>query len=518
MDMTRTIRTLAGLAVATTCLAGCTVKKQEAPALSGPSELATAISLSANPDTLRQDGSSQSQIVVIALDSKGQPVRSLPVRLDISVNGTIMDFGQVSERNVVTSADGRATVVYTSPLPPADPVDNGLVIQILATPVGSNYGNTTTRAVSIRLVPPGIILPPNGTPTARFVFVPSAPVNKADVTFDATSSTDDGQIVSYAWNFGDTTTGSGPIARHQFDKGGSYTVTLRVTDDRGFSASTTATVVVTESTAPEVSFVYSPTTPLPREEVVFNAGASKAGPGRTIVSYEWEFGAAGSPSAETGVSVTTHFLTVGTYVVTLTVTDDIGSKGTLSKSVTVKAPSLIASFVFSPSSPASQQSVYFDASGSSTDIGHNIQSYEWNFGDNGQAGGRTTNHTYASNGSYAVTLTVRDDTGASASTSKTVTVSSGDIEAVFTFSPTNPRPGDTVYFNAERSTSLFGLTAWEWDFGDGTPRATGQTISHPYVTAATYTVVLTVRDSMGRSNTKSNTVTVALPTTPIRKP
>ena len=37
MDMTRTIRALAGLAVAATCLAGCSVKKQEAPPLAGPS-------------------------------------------------------------------------------------------------------------------------------------------------------------------------------------------------------------------------------------------------------------------------------------------------------------------------------------------------------------------------------------------------------------------------------------------------------------------------------------------------
>jgi PKD repeat protein len=91
-----------------------------------------------------------------------------------------------------------------------------------------------------------------------------------------------------------------------------------------------------------------------------------------------------------------------------------------------------------------------------------------------------------------------------------VTVSSGNIVAVADFSPTDPKPGDTVYFTAERSTSLFGLTAWEWDFGDGV-RTTGQKVSHVYPLAATYTVLLTVRDAMGRSHTSSRTVTVAMP-------
>ena len=41
-------------------------------------------------------------VVVIALDANAQPVRNLPVRLDIAVNGVIADYGQVSARNVVT--------------------------------------------------------------------------------------------------------------------------------------------------------------------------------------------------------------------------------------------------------------------------------------------------------------------------------------------------------------------------------------------------------------------------------
>ena len=215
--MTRTIRALAGLTAALTLLAGCTVKKQEAPPLSGPSVLATSLQLTANPDTLRQDGASQSQIVILALDSTSQPVRNLPIRVEVAVGGTIMDYGQVSAKNVVTGQDGRAALVYTAPTAPADPVDNGIVVQILATPTGTDYANATTRTVNIRLVPPGIILPPNGTPVPAFSFSPTAPITQSDVTFDASQSTDpDGVIVLYQLSFGDGSSGSGPIVRHQY--------------------------------------------------------------------------------------------------------------------------------------------------------------------------------------------------------------------------------------------------------------------------------------------------------------
>jgi PKD repeat protein len=335
--MTRTLKATALLvAIAVMAGAGCTVDKQDAPELSGPSELGTSVTLSASPDTLRQDGASQSQITVQAQDGNGQPVRNLPVRLDIAVNGLLADFGQLSGKNLVTGGDGKATATYTAPLASVDPVDNQTVVQILATPGGSNYANAVSRSVSIRLVPPGVILPPNGTPVPSFTFSPSAPLTRVDVTFDATLSKDsDGRIVSYLWNFGDGSTDDGMVVKHDFRSVGTYVVTLTVTDDRGQSASLSKTVDVAATADPKADFVISPSAPKVGEKVFFNGATSTATAGRTIVQYDWDFGTGVQASG----MLTSHTYTkAGEYTVVLVVTDDAGNKGSTSKKVTIALP------------------------------------------------------------------------------------------------------------------------------------------------------------------------------------
>jgi PKD repeat protein len=147
----------------------------------------------------------------------------------------------------------------------------------------------------------------------------------------------------------------------------------------------------------------------------FDASSSSDQDGQ-VESYAWDFGASG---ADVGVSPTHTFPATGTYPVTLTVTDNEGMPSaptTIDVSVTRTNTSPTAAYTFS----CRYLVCSFDASGSSDPDG-TVDTYTWDFGDNGSdSGAMPADHTYASAGSYQVTLTVTDNDGASTPITKTV--------------------------------------------------------------------------------------------------
>jgi PKD repeat protein len=409
--MTRTdLSRLAGVTLALGLTGACTMSSQEPPPLSGPSEFALSISVSASPDVLPLDGASQSLVTVTARDAAGQPIRNLTLRASTVVDGSPRDFGTLSARSIATGSDGRATFVYTAPPAPAVAVDNFTVVDIVVTPIGTDFNNSTSRTAAIRLVPPSVIIPPDGLQPS-FTFAPANPLENQTVLFDASSS--QGAIVEYQWDFGDGGRGTGRNPQHAYRLAGTYIVRLTIVDGFGRSASSSQSISVGQGAQPTAAFVASPTNPLPGQQVFFNASASRAAAGRTLVAYRWDFGDGSSGS---DVQTNHTYATAGTYNVTLVVTDDAGRTATVTQGLTVLTDNPIAQFTFTPATPIAGSPIAFSASASTAVPGRTIVSYSWNFGDGTSATGVGVSKIYATPGTRNVTLVVTDNQGKSGTT------------------------------------------------------------------------------------------------------
>ncbi len=141
------------------------------------------------------------------------------------------------------------------------------------------------------------------------------------VSFNGNASTDNGSIVRYDWKFGDGTiaTGAVPPAK-TYSVGGTYAATLKVTDNDGFID--TYQITILAGAPPIAEFTETPQTTTTNNAIAFDGSTSLAFGGHTISSYAWNFG--DGTAAGSGVSTTHAYTTAGSYVVTLTITDNLG--------------------------------------------------------------------------------------------------------------------------------------------------------------------------------------------------
>jgi PKD repeat protein len=401
----------AALVLAIPGFAGCGLDRPTAPALTGPSEFGLSVTLTATPDQIARDGRSVSTINVLVRDADNRPVSGQRLSVGSSL-------GTVSQSEIVTGPDGRATFSFQAP---SSGTVGDAVIEVL--PIGTNADNAVARSISVILTPGN-----RSAPSPSFTFSPTAPERLQLVTFDASGTTDDGvrcgDACTYSWDFGGEATATGRIVTYQFRQVRTYPVRLTVTDGLGASASLTQTVTVGETTPPSPSFTVSPSPPAVLQNAIFDASASAAAAGHTITSFSWNFGD-GSTESTTSPRITHVFLSSGPLVVTLTAQDETGRQATFTQNVVVSG----VTFTASPTNPQVGDTVTFNASGWAATATTSISKYEWDFGDGNTAdtgSTPTSSHRYTSARTFTVRVTATDSQGRRVTGSNNITVAEQD--------------------------------------------------------------------------------------------
>jgi PKD repeat protein len=272
---------------------------------------------------------------------------------------------------------------------------------------------------------------------ASFTAVPPAGPSPLTVRFDASASyASNGSIVSYIWDFGDGTSGSGITTTHIYTNISTRTATLTVKDSNGLESSATTTIQISDKIV--ASFTANPPKGVPPLKVIFDASLSKPTNGASIVSYEWDFGDGKSAN---GKIVNNTYLYGGKYTTTLKITDNQGYIASTTKIISVFHKP-IALFSFSPEQGVTPLEVTFDASGSS-DLDGQIVLYSWDFGDGNFKEGKRVTHTYTKGGIWTAALRVYDN-------DENYDVKTAQIEA-----REKPYPPAGISVNVEDKSGLF---------------------------------------------------------------
>jgi PKD repeat protein len=351
-------------------------------------------------------------------------------------------------------------------------------------------GSSDTEAHTVVAPPPS-----NEAPDADYSWDCEALVCQ----FTDESEDDDGTIQGWSWDFGGAGTSIEQNPSHTFPGAGSYTVTLTVTDDDGSSDARSREVKVEAPPPPNQPPTAAFTWECDELECDFEDESSDSD-GR-IDSRSWDFGD-GNTSNDRNPDH--EYSSGGTYQVTLTVTDDEGAQGTVTRSVTAAEPNESPTAAFSES--CSSLSCSFNAGGS-TDPDGTIVGYTWNFGDGNTSNEANPSHTYASGGTYNVRLEVRDDDNTTDDLTRQVSVSVPNDAPLAAFTPPTCTAGEPCQFTDASTDDDGTIQGWNWDFGDGST-SSEQNPTHTYAASGPVDVSLTVTDDDGETNTVTHTVQV----------
>jgi len=307
----------------------------------------------------------------------------------------------------------------------------------------------------------------NTVPVASFTFF----VNGAVVIFGNTSV----NATSYSWDFGDGQFSTEINPTHTYTEDGTYNVILTAFNDCGGHE---YIFPVTIATPPIADFSASPLTGCAPLQVSFVNGATN-----NTTNWQWTF-EGGNPATSNAMNPNVIYNQIGNYGVTLTVSNAQGSDVIVRQNYINIVPDALSSFTYVKTG----NTVEF------TNTSTNSQNYLWNFGDGNSSTATNPTHTYATTGTYIVTLNSSNDCSDNTS-SQTINLSTSPIAGIGT---SNSPEGCASYTIDFISTSENNPTSYAWTFEGGSPAtSSAQNPTVVYNNTGSFDVQLIVTNALG---------------------
>ncbi len=299
------------------------------------------------------------------------------------------------------------------------------------------------------------------------------------------------------------------------DPGGLWSLVVSGSDSSSPPNGGSGTKAVTlQDRPPLASFTSTPSSATTATAISFN-GTASYDPDGTLVSYSWAFG---DGATGTGSVVAHSYTLAKTYTVTLTVTDNGGITGSTTTQVTITDRPPVVSFMPSPTTANTGQSITLSISAVDPDGTISTTRIDWGDNANQLYSGAVSSatHSYNSTGSstsktFTIIITATDNNASYASTTSQVTINDRVPSASFNPSSTVLRTGQNVTLTISATDPDGTVTAIKVDWGDGTIDTLSGTATsdiHSYSSTGTsasktFTITVTVTDNSGSTSTPS---------------
>lgn len=329
-----------------------------------------------------------------------------------------------------------------------------------------------------------------GSCLASFYFYNQEP-GSTEIFFENTSWAI-GNIVSWAWDFGDGATSNEENPVHNYVELGEYEVTLTITTADGCESSATYFVWVDDWVweSCQADFWYDV---IENEDGTYSVQFQDFS-WETPVAWTWNFGD-GATSSEQNPTHT--YTSEGFFSVTLEILTADGCTSIIEHPVILddgiwSEPECQAMFWFELDEDDPMTLNFMDMS-----IGDELSAWTWNFGDGNSSSEQNPTHSYAEGGAYLVTLSIE----------------SGDCSQSFSMLVWTD---ENIFYNDSCQAlflpiiqdnyvllldiSIGGVVEWSWDLGDGTT-SNEPFVEHFYEEEGTYTISLTIVTAEGCTST-----------------